>query len=68
MKSISGKHLCRILERAGWQLKKVHGSHYVYMKDGRIERISIPVHANKDLKRGMLTAIMKIVGLEKSDL
>ena len=60
MKSISGKHLCRVLEKKGWQLKNIHGSHHVYMKQGKRERISVPVHGNKDLKIGMLKAIMKI--------
>jgi len=50
MKSISGKDLCRILEKKGWQLKNIHGSHHVYMTAGRKERISVPVHGNKDLK------------------
>ena len=68
MKSISGKDLCRILEKKGWLLKKIHGSHHVYMKSGRTERISVPVHANKDLKAGMLKAIMKIAEIEESEL
>ncbi|MBI4826294.1 MAG: type II toxin-antitoxin system HicA family toxin [Nitrospirae bacterium] len=68
MKSVSGKDFCRILERKGWQLKKVHGSHHVYMKAGRKERISVPVHGNKDLKTGMLRAIMKMAEIEEQEL
>jgi predicted RNA binding protein YcfA (HicA-like mRNA interferase family) len=68
MKSISGKDLCTILEKKGWLLKKIHGSHHVYMKSGRTERISVPVHGNKDLKAGMLKAIMKIAEIEESEL
>jgi predicted RNA binding protein YcfA (HicA-like mRNA interferase family) len=68
MKSISGKELCKILEKKGWQLKKIHGSHYVYMKAGRKERISIPVHGNKDLKIGLLRSIMKIAEIREDEL
>ncbi|MBI4746261.1 MAG: type II toxin-antitoxin system HicA family toxin [Deltaproteobacteria bacterium] len=68
MKSISGKQLCRILERKGWELKTIKGSHHVYMMDGRTERISVPVHGNKDLKIGMLKAIMKLAEIEESEL
>jgi len=68
MKSISGKDLCRILEKKGWQLKKIHGSHHVYMTAGRMERISVPVHGNKDLKISMLRSIMKIVGINDDEL
>jgi predicted RNA binding protein YcfA (HicA-like mRNA interferase family) len=68
MKSISGKDLCMILEKKGWQLKKIHGSHHVYMMVGRKERISVPVHGNKDLKIGMLRSIMKIAGISEDEL
>ncbi len=68
MKSISGKELCKILEKKGWQLKKIHGSHHVYMKAGRKERISIPVHGNKDLKIGLLRSIMKIAEIREDEL
>ncbi len=53
MKSISGKRLCKLLEEKGWLLKAVKGSHHVYMKPGRKERISVPVHGGKDLKIGL---------------
>ncbi|MBI5233239.1 MAG: type II toxin-antitoxin system HicA family toxin [Deltaproteobacteria bacterium] len=68
MKRVSGKQICRILERKDWRLKNVHGSHHVYMKDGRKERISVPVHGNRDLKLGMLMAIMKIAGIGEEEL
>lgn len=68
MKSISGKHLCKILEKKGWELKKIHGSHHVYMKSGRKEQISVPVHGNKDLKIGMLKAIMKIAEIQEDEI
>ena len=68
MKSISGKRLCRLLENRDWQLKKINGSHHVYMKAGRRERISVPVHGNTDLKIGLLKAIMGAVGIEEDEL
>lgn len=67
MKSISGKNLCAILEKKGWQLKNIKGSHHVYMKAGRKERISIPVHGNKDLKVGLLKAVMKIAEISEDE-
>ncbi|NTU42481.1 MAG: type II toxin-antitoxin system HicA family toxin [Nitrospirales bacterium] len=68
MKVISGKDLCRLLEAKGWELKNIHGSHHVYMKTGRKERISIPVHGNRDLKTGLLKAIMKIAEIGEDEL
>lgn len=68
MKSSSGKNLCKILEKKGWHLKTIRGSHHVYMKPGRKERVSVPVHGNKDLKIGLLKAIMKIAEILEAEL
>jgi len=68
MKSITGSELCKILEKKGWQLKNIKGSHHVYMKSGRRERISVPVHGNKDLKIGLLKAVMKIAEINEDEL
>ena len=46
----------------------IRGSHHVYMKTGKKERISVPVHGNKDLKVGLLRAIMKIAEIEENEL
>jgi len=64
MRNISRKELCKILKQHGWELKTIKGSHYVYMKEGRKERISIPVHSNKSLKKGLLKAILKLAEVE----
>jgi predicted RNA binding protein YcfA (HicA-like mRNA interferase family) len=59
MKAISGKELCRLLERNGWYLVRVHGSHHLYHKLGDPVLISVPVHGNKPLKKGTLNAILQ---------
>ena len=64
----AGKNLCKILEKKGCHLKTIRGSHHVYMKTGRKERISVPVHGNKDLKIGLLSAIIKIAQIEEDEL
>lgn len=68
MKSISGKQLCKIVERRGWTLKRTTGSHYIYDKGGVDEILSIPVHRNQPLKIGTLRALMKVAKLSESDL
>lgn len=68
MKPISGKRLCKILEEKGWRLKAVRGSHHVYIKPDRKERISVPVHGGKDLKIGLLRAVMKLADIRKENL
>ncbi len=68
MKSISGQRLCKILESKGWVLKTVKGSHHVFMKEGQTERISVPVHRNADLKKGLLISIMNIADINENEL
>ena len=46
MKEVSGRELVRLLEKDGWMLARIRGSHHVYTKEGRIERISVPIHGN----------------------
>ncbi len=68
MKSISGKKLCKIVEKKGWILKKITGSHHIYVKSDENNILSIPVHRNQDLKIGTLKSIMKIAQLSQDDL
>jgi predicted RNA binding protein YcfA (HicA-like mRNA interferase family) len=68
MKSVSGKEFARILERHGWTLLRIQGSHHIYGKAGNDARLSIPVHGNQALKTGLLKHLMKQAGLTESDL
>jgi len=68
MKSVSGKRLARVLERHGWRLLRVHGSHHIYGKDESIVRLSVPIHANKPLKTGLSKHLLKMAGLGEDDL
>jgi predicted RNase H-like HicB family nuclease/predicted RNA binding protein YcfA (HicA-like mRNA interferase family) len=63
-----GKSCAKSWTRKGWLFKTVHGSHHVYMKAGGKERISVPVHGNKDLKLGMLRALMNIAEIDEPEL
>ncbi len=68
MKSISGKAFASLLEKKGWELVRVKGSHHVYVKKGRIERISLPVHGNRNLKIGLLKHLMKIADIHEDEI
>jgi predicted RNA binding protein YcfA (HicA-like mRNA interferase family) len=68
MKSVSGKRLAQLAEACGWDLARVNGSHHIYRKDGRIERLVIPIHGNRALKRGLQRALMKIVPISEDEL
>ena len=68
MKAISGKELCRILRRDGWTLLRTQGSHHIHGRSGSIVRLSVPVHANRPLKIGLLKHLLKMAGLSENDL
>ncbi|GMO59019.1 MAG: hypothetical protein Ta2G_18960 [Termitinemataceae bacterium] len=57
---MSGKELVKKLMRDGWLLERVNGSHHIMRKDNR--SIVVPVHANKDLKLGILNQLLKETG------
>lgn len=68
MKSASGKTLAALLERRGWKLLRIHGSHHIYGKEGSVVRLSVPIHGNRPLKVGLLKHLLKLAGLSDSDL
>ena len=68
MKSTTGKDLARIVERHGWTLLRIRGSHHVYGKQGSDIRLSIPIHGNATLKIGLLNHLLKSAGLTEDDL
>lgn len=68
MKSISGKAFCKIVEKQDWVLKRISGSHHIYIKEGVQAILSIPVHGNRDLPIGTLTRLMKDANLTEDDL
>ena len=68
MKPVSGKQFCRLLEVHGWDLKRINGGHYVYARDGQVARISVPVHGSTALKIGLQRHLMKLAGIDESEL
>ena len=68
MKAVSGKEFARVLERNGWSLLRVVGSHHVYGKVGNPARISVPIHGNRPLKIGLLRYLLNVAGLTEDDL
>jgi predicted RNA binding protein YcfA (HicA-like mRNA interferase family) len=68
MKPVSGKRMCRLLESRGWYLLRVAGSHHVDRSDILNRQVSVPVHANKDLRAGTQHRIMRDAGMSDGDL
>ena len=55
---ISGKDLVRLLEKMGFSIIRINGSHHrMKHPDGRIT--TIPVHKNDDVPKGLLRKIIR---------
>jgi len=59
---VTGNDLVKLLKSHGWGLEHVRGSHHVLRK-GR-KQLSVPVHAGKDLGKGLLARLLKEGGLQ----
>ena len=68
MKSVSGRDFARIIERRGWTLLRINGSHHIYGRTGSIVRLSIPIHGSKPLKAGLLRHLAKLADISNEDL
>ncbi len=68
MKALTGRELCRLLERKGWSLLRIHGSHHIYGKTGSRVRLSVPVHGNQALKVGLLRHLLKQAGISEDEI
>ncbi len=51
-----------MLGRQGWKLEHVRGSHHILRRGGKT--LSVPVHAGKDLGKGLLAQLLKEAGLK----
>ena len=60
MKVVSGRDFARIIERRGWRLLRVAGSHHIYGRPGSVVRLSIPIHGSRPLKTGLLRHLAKL--------
>lgn len=58
---MKGKELVKLLQKNGWTVKRIKGSHHIMEKNGY--SVSVPVH-NTDIQKGLLHAIMKETGLK----
>lgn len=64
----SPKHLIKLLEAHGFVFKRAKGSHQIYYNSDTQITVIVPVHANKDIKKGTLLAILKQAGIDKNEL
>jgi len=63
---LSAQELCRFLEKEGFHMDRQNGSHRFFKHpDGRAT--VVPVHSNRDVKRGLLHVILKDIKLSREE-
>ena len=62
MTTMKDKDLLKLLIQNGWVVTNIKGSHYRLKKGNQVE--ILPIHG-KDMKIGLLTAILKRTGIQK---
>jgi predicted RNA binding protein YcfA (HicA-like mRNA interferase family) len=65
--AIKPKQLIRALERAGWEVDRVRGSHYIMAHPDRDQMVPI-AHHNRDIKAGTLSGILASAGISRDEL
>lgn len=64
---VKGKDLIAALERAGFEVARIRGSHhFLRHPDGRVT--TVPVHSGEMIGPGLLSKILRDTKLTRSDL
>jgi len=62
--SLKADQVIRALRKAGFEIARIRGSHYVLRHRSDPSRGTVvPVHAGRDIKRGLLRKIVSDAGL-----
>lgn len=61
----SGKEIVRFLEKQGFSIVRIRGSHHVMENNGL--KTTVPVHGNQTLKIGTLRGILRDIEMGTDD-
>jgi len=68
VKRVSGQQLIRALERLGWRVERIRGSHHIMRHAERARTtISVPVHGNETLPIGTQMSILRDAGVDVAE-
>jgi len=63
LSAVNAKHAIRALEKAGFVVDRVVGSHYVMAHPADTARaVTVPYHGSRDLKPGTIRSIIRQAG------
>jgi predicted RNA binding protein YcfA (HicA-like mRNA interferase family) len=65
---LSPQKVIAILEKKGFVLKKVTGSHCIFANAVTKRRVTVPFHSSQDVAKGTLLQILKDAGISREEL
>lgn len=65
--SLTPRKIIKVLEKKGFVLDRVKGSHYIYYHPESRRRVVIPLH-KEDLPKGTLLEILNQAGISREEL
>jgi predicted RNA binding protein YcfA (HicA-like mRNA interferase family) len=65
--SLTSQRIIKILEKKGFVLDRIKGSHHIYYNQETKRRAVVPLHKT-DLPKGTLFEILKQAGISKEEL
>ena len=66
--SLSPQKVITILEKKGFVLKRVTGSHYIFAHTETKRRVTVPYHTGQEVARGTLLQILEDAGISREEL
>ena len=65
--TLSGKEVCKILEKHGFKEVRRRGSHIAMQRSTPDSTITVPVPDHKEIRAGTLMSIIRQSGLSRSE-
>ena len=65
--SLTSEKIIKLLEKNGFVLDRIKGSHYIYYNPETRKRAIVPLH-KKDLPKGTMFEILKQAGISKEEV
>ncbi|MFQ5976308.1 MAG: type II toxin-antitoxin system HicA family toxin [Candidatus Hydrothermarchaeales archaeon] len=65
--SLTPQKIIKIIEKRGFVIDRIKGSHHIYYHSGTKRRVVVPLH-KKELPKGTLLEILRQAGLSKEEL
>ena len=66
--SLTPQKVIAIIEKKGFVLKRVTGSHYIFAHPETKRRVTVPSHSDQDIAKGTLMQILEDAGIKREEM